>query len=430
MMSAKLLLKSLLVLIAAVLTAGGCSRDSSRDDQNTHGHEEADIHADGEHGIDVARGPKGGRLFETDGLRLELRIDEEEGPPVFLAYLYDGRGRPLPPDGATLKVTLERFANRTDVISFAPAGNHLRGDAVVREPHSFRARIALRYDGRDHEFGFEQHEFRVELSQAAVERAGIETSPAGFGHIDVRVESPGEVRLNGERMLIVRPRFAGVVIEMRKRLGDSVEEGDVLAVVQSNASLTEYQITAPMGGQIVARNGMVGAAVDNQSVLYTLADLSSVWVDFAIYPQHVGIIRGGQPVTITAATRPELAAEDEVSYVGPLLEADTRVSHGRIILPNNDRSWQPGLYVKVSAVVDHADVPVSVPEEAIVRSKFGPAVFLSDGTTFEIQPVTPGRSDGELTEVVEGLDAGSMVVVKNAYLLKAELGRGEASHDH
>ena len=63
-------------------------------------------------------------------------------------------------------------------------------------------------------------------------------------------------------------------------------------------------------------------------------------------------------------------------------------------------------------------------------TKFGPAVFLADGATFEVQPVIPGRTDGVLTEIVEGLDVGAMVVVKNAYLLKAELGRGEATHDH
>jgi cobalt-zinc-cadmium efflux system membrane fusion protein len=217
---------------------------------------------------------------------------------------------------------------------------------------------------------------------------------------------------------------------MRKRLGDSVREGEVLAVIQSNSSLTEYTITAPMVGNIVARAGMVGAAVDNQSLLYTLADLSSVWVDFAIYPQHVGLVMRGQPVTVQAATRADLVADSEVSYVGPLLEAETRVSQGRIELPNTDGRWQPGLYVNVTAVVDHADVAVSVPDEAIVRSKFGPAVFLSVGATFEIQPVTPGRSDGVLTEIVEGLEVGSIVVVKNAYLLKAELGRGEATHDH
>jgi len=418
-----------LYLIVILLFAVGCARDGSQDGDGGHSDEKAESHEHGEAG-EVARGPKGGRLFAADDLQLELRIEEEEGPPMFLAHVYDGDGSPLPPEGAALQVTLERFANRTDIISFAPMGNHLRGDSEVSEPHSFKVLIELSYGGKKYEFDFEQHEFRVELSQAAVKRASIVTQPASPGHIDVRVSSPGEIRLNKERMLIVRPRFPGIVTEMRKRLGDPVEAGEVLAVIQSNTSLTEYTITAPMGGRIVARSGMVGSAVDQESILYTLADLSSVWVDFAIYPQHVGIIKRGQLSTITAATRPELTAEGEVSYVGPLLEADTRVSQGRIVLPNTDGRWQPGLYVDVSAVVDHADVTVSVPDGAIVRSKFGPAVFVADGTTFEIQPVTPGRSDGVLTEIVDGLEPGTLVVVKNAYLLKAELGRGEASHDH
>jgi cobalt-zinc-cadmium efflux system membrane fusion protein len=419
-------------LITMVLLSG-CARQDSHDSHDEgeaghgHGNDAGDDHG---HGVEAARGPMGGRLFTADGLQLELRIEEEEGPPMFLAYLYDGNGNPLSPEGATLQVTLHRFADRTDVISFAAVANHLRGDGIVGEPHSFEAVIQLNYNTKDYQFGFEQHEFRVELSQAAVYRAKIVTEPAGPGHIDVTVSSPGEVRLNGERMVMVRPRFAGVVTEMRKRLGDTVSEGDVLAVIQSNSSLTEYTITAPMSGNIVARAGMVGGAVDNESLLYTLADLSSVWVDFAIYPQHVGLVKRGQPVTVQAATRPGLLADDEVSYVGPLLEAETRVSQGRIELPNSDGLWQPGLYVNVTAIVDHADVAVSVPEKAIIRSKFGPAVFLAVGPTFEVQPVTPGRSDGKRTEIVEGLEAGAMVVVENAYLLKAEMGRGAATHDH
>jgi len=418
------------ILGVVVVFVAGCSGGGSEDAQEGAHGQEGDHGHDHGHGVEAARGPMGGRLFQAQDVQLELRIEEEEGPPVFLAYLYDGVGTPISPEGSTLEVTLERFANRTDVIAFEVVANHLRGDGVVREPHSFKANIALGHNGRNHPFTFEQHEFRVELSQAAVDRAGIVTGPVGAGHIDVRVDSPGEVRMNTEQMLIVRPRFPGIVIEMGKRLGDPVAKGEVLAVVQSNTSLTNYDITAPMAGRIVARSGMVGGAVDTESVLYTLADLSSVWVDFAIYPQHVGVIKRGQVSTITAATRPGLVADGEVSYVGPLLEVDTRVSHGRIVLANTDGQWQPGLYVNVAAVVDHADVAVSVPDEAIIRSKFGPAVFIADGPSFEIQPVTTGRTDGVLTEIVEGLGAGSIIVVKNAYLLKAELGRGEATHDH
>jgi cobalt-zinc-cadmium efflux system membrane fusion protein len=417
----------LLIFLAIAFATTGCARQGGSANED-HAHGEGRDHDD--HAVEVVRGPMGGRLFESVHFQLELRIEEEDGPPTFVAHAYDGNGELMSPDALTLQVVLERFANRTDVISFTPVGNHLRGAPEVREPHSFRAKVQVRYDGNDYEFDFEQHEFRVELSQAAVERAGIVTEQAAPGHIDVRVSSPGEVRLNRERVLIVRPRFPGVVADMRKRLGDSVQENEVLAVIQSNTSLTEYEITTPMSGRIVARNGMVGSSVDNESVLYMVADLSTVWVDFAIYPQHVGVIKRGQLTTITAATRPELVAEGKVSYVGPLLEEDTRVSHGRILLPNSGGQWQPGLYVDISAVIDHADVAVSVPDDAIIRSKFGPAVFIADGSTFELQPVVPGRSDGETTEIVDGLDAGELVVVENAYLLKAELGRGEATHDH
>jgi cobalt-zinc-cadmium efflux system membrane fusion protein len=417
-----------LIVVMGLLAAWGCARDD-RGGGTEAGHEHGE-QGDEAHGEEIARGPKGGRLFAANDLQLELSIEEEDGPPVFVAWLYDASGEPLSPEGAILRVTVRRLGNRIDVVSFRPMANHLRGDTVVEEPHSFAAKIEIEYNGENLEFGFEQHEFRVELLPEAVERAEIVTQPAGPAHIDVTVSSTGEIRLNRERMLIVHPRFAGVVTEMRKRLGDPVRSGEVLAVIQSNSSLTEYNITAPMAGSIVARSGMVGATVDNGSVLYTLADLSSVWVDFAIYPQHVGIVKRGQPVTVRAATQPDLVAESEVSYVGPLLEEDTRVSHGRIELPNPDGRWQPGLYVNVTAIVDHAEVAVSVPDDAIIRSKFGPSVFIADGATFEVQPVTPGRWDGKQTEIVEGLQAGDPVVVKNAYLLKAELGRAEATHDH
>jgi cobalt-zinc-cadmium efflux system membrane fusion protein len=415
-------MKRLILSLAAVaLSLGGCSPDPGTEHARN-----GDDHDDHE----VARGPHGGRLFTSAGVQLELRIMEEDGPPMFVAYLYDAAAEPADPADASLSVTLDRFAGRRDEIAFAAAGNHLRGDTEVREPHSFVATINLEFGGAAHNWVWEQTEYRVQLTPESVDKASIEVAPAGPGHIDVRVESPGEVRMNTERMLVVRPRFPGVVTRMRQRLGDMVTRGDTLAYVQSNTSLTEYAITAPMKGTIVARSGMVGSAVENETVLYTLADLSTVWVDFAIYPQHVGVILRGQPVTVTSATRDDLAADGSVSYVGPLLEQDTRVSYGRVVLANPVGAWQPGLYVTVSAVVDHADVAVAVPEAAIIRSKFGPAVFLAEGSTFEIQPVVTGRTDGTTTEIVAGLDAGMSVVVSNAYLLKAELGRSEATHDH
>jgi cobalt-zinc-cadmium efflux system membrane fusion protein len=251
--------------------------------------------------------------------------------------------------------------------------------------------------------------------------------------IEVRVEAPGEVRLNAERVVQVRPRFPGVLRTLSRRLGDPVRSGEVLAVVHSNESLTEYEVPAPQSGTVVAREAAEGQAVDGSTVLYTIADLSTVWVDFALYPQIATRVRRGQPVRIrsgASAAADAATASGTVSYVGPLLEQDTRVSYGRVVLANAGNAWPPGLFVRASIAVDRARVAVAVPEEAIVRMAAGPAVFIAADTMFTLQPITTGRSDGDWTEVVAGLEPGTAVAVRNAYLLKAELGKGEATHEH
>jgi cobalt-zinc-cadmium efflux system membrane fusion protein len=424
-----------IVSAVSTLLLGGCSGERTEAGHEEHGdHEEHGAHGEHEeHGDhDYRRGPHGGRIFsaENDPLELEIHIDENEGQPQFLAWLSDGSGAPLSPEGATLSVRLDRFAGRTETIPFRATGDHWRSELVVGEPHSFVATVSLQHGGRDYSWSWEQVEFRVDLSAEQVASGGIETSLPGSKFLSVFVEAPGEVRLNGERVVLVRPRFPGIVTDLRVRLGDTIRAGDTLAVVQSSESLSEYAIKASIGGTIVSQNVARGAAVERETVLCTSADLSSVWVDFAIYPQHVGRIRRGQPALVASSSGMELRAEGRVSYVGPLLEQDTRVSYGRVVLPNPEGLWQPGLYVTVQVTVEEAEVPVAVPESAVIRSTFGPAVFLTDGSSFELQPITPGRSDGEFVEVASGLPPGIPVVVRNAFVLKAELGKSQATHDH
>lgn len=270
----------------------------------------------------------------------------------------------------------------------------------------------------------------VRLDPRAVERGGIVAGEAGPREIAVVVETPGEIRLNAEKVVQVRPRFPGILRELHVRLGDVVREGRPFAVVHSNESLTDYEIAAPAGGTIVSREVSSGQAVDHGTVLATIADLSTVWVDFALYPQVAGRVRVDQPVEIRTTAGEAREASGRIAYVGPLLEQDTRVAYGRVVLPNPRGEWTPGLFVTVAVTIDRARVDVAVPEPAIVRMAEGPAVFLADGATFRLQPVTPGRSDGHWTEIRAGLDPGARLVVENAFLLKAELGRSEAAHDH
>jgi cobalt-zinc-cadmium efflux system membrane fusion protein len=269
----------------------------------------------------------------------------------------------------------------------------------------------------------------VSLAPEAVKGSAISTGVAGAHRIAVRVEAPGEVRMNSERVVQVRPRFPGTVGELRKTLGDSVAKGEVVALVNSNESFSSYDITSPLAGLVVAREASVGQAVEHDDILYTIADLSSVWADFAIYPQYAGTIRKGQKVQVRSEVNPKDWAPGIISYVGPLLDKDTRSTYGRVVLANQDSKWPPGLFVTATITISEAEVSVAVPEESIVRMADGPAVFTAQDTSFTAQRVEIGRSDGEFTEITKGLEPGAVIVVKNAFLLKAELGKSEAGDE-
>jgi cobalt-zinc-cadmium efflux system membrane fusion protein len=261
----------------------------------------------------------------------------------------------------------------------------------------------------------------VDLSPEAVRGAGIAIDTAGAQQIEVTLELPGEIKLNAERSVDVRPIYAGRVTALHAALGSIVSRGQPLVEILSNESLSGYVVSAPMSGTIVARLASPGAAVDQGSVLYTVADLSSVWLDFPIYVQQLGRIHRGQLVHVRTEGGPAISATSTIGYVGPLLDVDTRTTYARVVLSNRDGRWQPGRLVTAVVVVERVTVPVAVPEDAIVRVGTGAAVFRADSSGFEVQPVTVGRSDGTTTEIVSGLERGARIVARNAFWLKAEL---------
>lgn len=261
----------------------------------------------------------------------------------------------------------------------------------------------------------------VTLLPEAVRSAGLATGTAGPEQIEVTLELPGEIKLNAERSVDVRPTYAGRVTALHAALGSSVSRGQPLAEILSNESLSGYVVPAPMSGTIVARPASPGAAVDQATVLYTVADLSSVWLEFPIYVEQLGRIRRGQSVHVRTEGGPAISATASISYVGPLLDVETRTTYARVVLSNRDGRWQPGRLVTAVVVVERNTAPVAVPEDAIVRVGTGSAVFRADSSGFEVQPVTLGRSDGTTTEIVSGLERGARIVVRNAFWLKAGL---------
>lgn len=205
---------------------------------------------------------------------------------------------------------------------------------------------------------------------------------------------------------------------------------DHAAVMQGGPdSLTRYEIRSPIDGVIVEKHLALGEAVKEDSNIFTVADLSSVWAEMTIYPKDLDSVRIGQKVTVRT-TAFDAEASGRVSYVGSLIGEQTRSAKARVTLQNPDGSWRPGLFVNVELVQNETEVPVAVPVDAIQSYRDWKVVFGRFGEFFEARLVELGRSDGQWIEVVNGLAPGTRYAATNSFVLKADLGKGGASHDH
>ena len=193
--------------------------------------------------------------------------------------------------------------------------------------------------------------------------------------------------------------------------------------------LTRYDIRAPIDGVVTEKHLAVGEAVKEDASIFTIADLSTVWAEMTIYPKDLAAVKLGQKVMVRVSAL-NAEAEGRVSYVGSLIGEQTRSAKARVTLPNPERSWRPGLFVTVDLVQDETEVPVAVSVDAIQTYRNGKVVFGRFGEFFEARPVELGRSDGKTVEVLSGLAPGTAYAATNSFVLKADLGKAGASHDH
>lgn len=190
---------------------------------------------------------------------------------------------------------------------------------------------------------------------------------------------------------------------------------------------TTLKITAPEAGEVIGKSVRRGASVEPSETLYTVADLSRVWVDFHVSLRDAASLRAGLTATVASSLAAGQEAEAELVYVAPLAEESTRTVPVRAVLPNPERSWRPGTPVTVSVKGGAGEAVLSVPASSLVDLGGGKAVFVREGeNTFRPVPVETGESDGTVTRILGGVEAGQTIVSTNAAQLKGHL---EMTHE-
>ncbi len=192
-----------------------------------------------------------------------------------------------------------------------------------------------------------------------------------------------------------------------------------------------YTLKSPIAGTIIARHITRGEKVGEEDV-FIVADLSVVWVDLQIPAKDLGKVKRGLRVEITS-TEGELT-EGKLTLVGPVVDKESRTVLGRVVLPNPEDLWKPGLFVKGQIQGKTSSSTVVVPSGAVQNIDGENIIFVPDGDGYKPVMVTLGKSIKDKTEILAGLTAGDRYVARGAFELKAIIvtsGAGaHAGHGH
>jgi cobalt-zinc-cadmium efflux system membrane fusion protein len=393
-------------------------------------HEPADEH-EHEHGNEAAeeseRGPHSGRLLREGDFALELAIYETGIPPEYRVWIYED-GKPLPPNAATVEVELERLGGQRDRFTFRPEGDYLRGSCEVSEPHSFDVTVRATHEGKQFEWKFDSYEGRTTIDAQTAQTMGIATAEAGPAPLKQQLSLSGVIQADPARVSRVRARYPGIVREVAVQPWTTVTKGALLASVQSNESLQNYSVTAPIGGVIVEHRAQIGEAT-GEEMLFTIVDLSRVWVELDVFQNDLARIADNQAVEVFDLDGRKLA-DGRVSRIAPLAVHGSQSVRARVVLDNATGALRPGQFVSGRVTIDEIQSALAVEKSALQRFRDFDVVFEQVGDTYEVRMLELGRADATRVEVLAGLAPGARYVTRNSYLIKADIEKSGASHDH
>lgn len=408
-------MKSLLILLTllfhtSLFAAGG------------HGHG----HDDSAH-EEPPEGPNGGRLLESDGLQLEVTIFESGIPPEMRVYPYLTDGTAISPDDVSMTATLNRTGGQQDFIDFSSEADYLLGDMEIIEPHSYEVEVAANYEGKEYHWHFESYEGRAEIPDRLLELANVKTEPAGKQTLTMSNTVYGIISKPENRVFHVHAPYPGIVKSVLVNTGDKVKKGQRLLTVLNQKTLQTYAVTSPASGEVTMRPVNRGDHTDMGN-LVEISDLSTVWAEMSMFPNDIEQIAKGMPVQISDM-HGDHSATSKLDYLSPQMTGG-HIARARATIANPDGTWRPGMHVKADVMTSQVEVPLAVKRSAIQTFRDMPVVFARFGNVFEVRMVELGRQDGDYIEVLSGLKPGTDYVTDNSYLLKAEVLKDGASHDH
>lgn len=205
----------------------------------------------------------------------------------------------------------------------------------------------------------------------------------------------------------------------RLRLWD-VSESQIAEVLRTGKASRTVPIVAPTSGVILDKKVVLGQAIQAGEELYTIADLSDVWVDAQLREEDAGRVGVGATAVLQFTSAPGRPYTGRVTYIYPTLTEQARTVKARVAVPNGDGRLKPGMYATVTITTSTASA-LTVPRSAVIQTGERALVFVDHGSgKLMAHTVRLGRSGSDYVEVLSGLDAGQRVVTSAQFLLDSE----------
>ncbi len=375
---------------------------------------------------EVHKGPNNGRLLVDGDFVVELAVFETGLPPEFRVWVTKN-DKKINPDKVKIKVVLSRLGNIQDHINFTAQDDFLRGDIEIYEPHSFHVALRANYQGAMHEWQYDNFEGRTKIEEKVAQALEIKTSMAKSETLKETIKVYGKLAVKPENIRNISARFAGVIKKLNVSLGQVVEKGQSLMSVENNESLRVYTIYSPIKGVIQSLNANSGEQTGN-NVLMEIVDNSSLYAELSVFPADREKVALNTDVKIKVKGHQD-NLQGKIVQINGFTQANQSVIM-RVDLANQTGRLTSGSFLTANIEIAQFEVDLAVRRTGLQSFRDFTVVYEKIGDEYEVRMLELGRVAGDWVEVLGGLKPGAQYVSENSYVIKADIEKSGASHDH
>lgn len=281
--------------------------------------------------------------------------------------------------------------------------------------------------GTEHEHEEQHTDKLITLSERMIALNKIETATAGAYQLQQNIELYGVIAAMPQAQFNVNAPYPGQVLQVLADQGDTVKQGQLLARINNSSSLQSYDIIAPASGVITQRYINSGELATDQPLLH-IADYSLVYVELSAFPRDIARLQLNMPLKVFSLHQTNHASS-QLSYIAPQM-TDGHIARARAVIDNSSGNWRPGMHVKAMITVAQHPVSLAVKKSALQQIDGKPVIFVIEDGAFKAIELQLGKDDSDYVEVLAGLSAGTEYVSENSFLLKADMLKAGAGHQH